>query len=237
MRSAAGLCGRGSQSENLEVAQEPSASPEAVSNIGAQAGMVVRMTPSRAEQTELHAALIKGDPTASARIFEALLDPLVERLTYRWTTLGRQELEDQATDSLIGYVSNPQRYDPQRASLLTYLTLDADGDLKNAYRSPRHNREQLASDVEDALSQRNETTDVELSVEDDRVFLARLREAFPDECDRRVIYLLLEGERSTSAYAAALGISDLPADEQRAEVKRVKDRIKKRLARLIEADE
>jgi RNA polymerase sigma-70 factor (ECF subfamily) len=195
------------------------------------------MTPSRGEQAELHAALVRGDPTASARIFEALLDPLVERLIYKWKTLDLQKLEDQATDSLIGYVSNPQRYDPQRASLLTYLTLDADGDLKNAYRSSRHDREQLTSDVEDALSQRNETTDVELSVEDDRVFLARLQEAFPDECDRRVIYLLLEGERSTSVYATALRISDLPVYEQRAEVKRVKDRIKKRLARLIEVDE
>jgi RNA polymerase sigma-70 factor (ECF subfamily) len=199
--------------------------------------MVVPMTPSRAEQAELHLALIRGDPTASARIFEALLSPLVERLTFKWNRLDRQALEDQATDSLIGYASNPHRYDPQRASLLTYLTLDADGDLKNAYRSTRRNREQLASDVEDAVSQRNETTDVELFVGDDRVFLARLREAFPDECDRRVIYLLLAGERSTPAYTSALGISDLPANEQRAEVKRVKDRIKKRLARLIEVDE
>lgn len=199
--------------------------------------MVVPMAPSRGEQAELHAAVVAGDPTASARICEALLEPLVERLSYKWKRLDRQALEDQATDSLIGYVSNPQRYDPQRASLLTYLTLDADGDLKNAYRSTRRDREQLASDVEDAVSQRNETTDVELFVEDDRAFLARLREAFPDELDRRVIYLLLEGERSTSSYASALGISDLQADEQRAEVKRVKDRIKKRLARLIEVDE
>lgn len=199
--------------------------------------MVVPMAPSRAEQAELHAALVAGDPTASSRIFDALLDPLVERLTYKWKTVDRQDLEERAIDSLIAYVSNPQRYDPRRASLLTYLTLDADGDLKNAYRSARHEREQLASDVEDAVSRRNERADVEFFLEEDRAFLARLREAFPDERDRRVIYLLLEGERSTAAYAAALDISGRPVDEQRAEVKRIKDRIKKRLARLIEVDE
>ena len=107
-----------------------------MSNFGSLAGIGCAGDAEPREQAELHASLVRGDPTASARLFEAhCFSPLVERLTYRWKTLGRQELKDQATDSLIGYVSNPQRYDPQRASLLTYLTLDADGDLKNAYRS------------------------------------------------------------------------------------------------------
>ena len=39
------------------------------------------------------------------------------------------------------------------------------------------------------------------------------------------------GERKTAAYALALGIADRPAAEQRREVKRVKDRLQKRLER------
>jgi hypothetical protein len=199
--------------------------------------MVATMTPSRAEQDALHDRLLKGDPTASARIFEALLEPLVDRLEFKWPRLDRRDIEEQAADSLISYITSPHRYDPSRASLLTYLTLDADGDLKNAYRSPRRRREQLASDVEDPLFRRNETTDAELFAEDDRALFARLRVAFPSEADRQVIHLLLEGERSTAAYAEVLGIADLSPEERRAEVKRVKDRIKKKVGRLFGVDQ
>ncbi len=218
--------------------QEPSrvAAP-AASNFAPAAGKDAAMAPSRAEQDALHQAVLSGEPTASARVFETLLGQLIGRLEFKWPILDRRDIEEQAADSLISYITNPHRYDPHRASLLTYLTLDADGDLKNAYRSPRRRHEQLAGDVEDPPFQRNETTDAELFAEDDRVLFARLRDAFPSEADRQVIHLLLEGERSTPVYAEVLGIADLSPEVQKAEVKRVKDRIKKRLVRLIEVDQ
>ena len=49
--------------------------------------------------------------------------------------------------------------------------------------------------------------------------------------EERVLDLMLVGERSTSAYAAALGLVDRPRAERAREAKRVKDRIKKRLER------
>ena len=61
--------------------------------------------------------------------------------------------------------------------------------------------------------------------------LARARDemaAFSDQ-DRRLIELLGAGTRSTSAYAEVLGISHLPREAQTKEVKRHKDRLKKRL--------
>jgi hypothetical protein len=45
--------------------------------------------------------------------------------------------------------------------------------------------------------------------------------------------LMLDGERKTSAYALALGLKGLPAHEREREVKKVKDRLKKRLARGV----
>jgi hypothetical protein len=61
-------------------------------------------------------------------------------------------------------------------------------------------------------------------------FLQQVREKLrPSE--QSVLDLLLSGERSTAAYAAVLGLAERPADEQAREVKRVKDRIKKRLER------
>ncbi len=46
-----------------------------------------------------------------------------------------------------------------------------------------------------------------------------------------VFELMRAGERKTEAYARLLGLSDRPPDEQRCEVKRIKDRIKKRIGR------
>ena len=66
---------------------------------------------------------------------------------------------------------------------------------------------------------------------------AKLRAAFPEERDRKVIHLMLENVRDTPTYAAVLEIADLSPEEQATEVKRVKDRLKKRMRRLMEEDE
>jgi hypothetical protein len=59
----------------------------------------------------------------------------------------------------------------------------------------------------------------------------RVCELVPDRGERRAFVLMLCGVRETSAYARALRISHLPWGEQCREVKRVKDRLKKRLRR------
>src|SRR5204862_6197783 len=61
----------------------------------------------------------------------------------------------------------------------------------------------------------------------------RLREVIDSlsEADRRVFDLMLDGERDTAVFAAALGVSDRPSEEQFDVVKRAKDRNKARLKR------
>jgi RNA polymerase sigma-70 factor (ECF subfamily) len=54
---------------------------------------------------------------------------------------------------------------------------------------------------------------------------------FNDEEDRQAAALILEGERSTEEFAKIFCLGHLPNIEQRREVKRRKDRIKKRLER------
>jgi RNA polymerase sigma-70 factor (ECF subfamily) len=53
-----------------------------------------------------------------------------------------------------------------------------------------------------------------------------------NEAEERAFRLWLEGERQTQAFADALGLGDLPPEEQQREVKRFKDRLIKRLRRL-----
>jgi hypothetical protein len=43
-----------------------------------------RMAPSRHEQDRLHSAVLARDPTAPPRVFEHLLEPLIERLRFNW---------------------------------------------------------------------------------------------------------------------------------------------------------
>ena len=65
--------------------------------------------------------------------------------------------------------------------------------------------------------------------------LAQIREAFPDERDRRAVLLLIADERSTEAFAEVWDVADLPRDERFAVVKRNKDRVKARIRRLRES--
>jgi RNA polymerase sigma-70 factor (ECF subfamily) len=74
------------------------------------------------------------------------------------------------------------------------------------------------------LLQREENAQVHRQEED-------LMSLLQDPKDRQILALRLRGERSTEAFAEILGISHLPTDAQRREVKRAKDRIDKVLRR------
>jgi hypothetical protein len=52
-----------------------------------------------------------------------------------------------------------------------------------------------------------------------------------DPKDIAFVELLQRGERSTAAFAKVLGLDKMPVEVQRKEVKKTKDRIKKRLER------
>jgi hypothetical protein len=83
-------------------------------------------------QDRLHAAVVAGDPTASAQVFKVMLEPLVDWLGFRWRNpRDAERVRDFAVDSIISYLECPSRYDPEKASLLTYLRMDAHGDLIN----------------------------------------------------------------------------------------------------------
>lgn len=193
------------------------------------------MKVEREVQDRLHADVCRGDPTASARVFEVLLDPLIRTLGHSWPDQREAErVRDAAIDSIMNYLAAPQKYDPSKKSLMGYLQMDAAGDLTNDYQRLKRERENRAdSDVELDDLLRNSSID-EYPSDRDRIHMsfAEVREALPDEKDRRAVLLLMEGERSTDAFARAWGLEDLPPDDRFAEVKRNKDRIKVRLRRL-----
>jgi RNA polymerase sigma-70 factor (ECF subfamily) len=200
------------------------------------------MPPSNDEATALLVRLRSGDPTAPSDLVVAYLDDLARWLQGRNPAVSAEECLTAAEDALLALIKNPTSFDPKRSSLLGYLRMSASGDLKNQWRAERRHvwRKTSLEDVElspgegkylrDGEADPAQRLEVrEWSLMSAKVIGALRAKLSPEE--RRVMDLMLEGERKTRAYAEALGLSGLPAPEQKREVKRVKDRLKKRLER------
>jgi hypothetical protein len=177
--------------------------------------------------SRLNKRLVDGDPTATAEAIETLLGPLTEELTEKNSKrVDPHMLQDAAEDALLKYVKNPTMYRPSRLGLFGYLTMAAQGDLKNelAKLERRRKNEKPLKNVE--VEDRRGNEEVE-----DPDLGSGLEKIFDDPRDLEIARLIADKERSTVRYAAVLGLSDRPAEEQRREVKREKDRVKKRMQR------
>lgn len=187
---------------------------------------------------ELHRLLLNGDPTAPARIVERHLDRLIERLSARFPNVP-DLVEDAVSQALTAYVMNPQIYNPDLSPLFNFLFMAAKRDLLNllAAEERRLKREVVELDADVALDEpgteylADETANPERLDLDQDELEARLQQVLPDPRDRELLKLMMDGERRTEAFAQILGITSLPLAEQRAVVKRHKDRIKQRLRR------
>ena len=184
----------------------------------------------------VHERLLQGDPTASADCADAVIGPLTKRLQKRFPELRRSDfLVDAVTDAVFSYLRRPDQYDPNKRGLLGFLSMAAEGDLKNALAKwHRRNEMEITLDhVDLEVVARNNVVgpagaDADVDLNEIRSGVNAL---FDDPRDRQVAELMLDGERSTKPFARLLGLEGLPVPEQRREVKRHKDRIKKRLAR------
>lgn len=196
--------------------------------------------PSREEGLAFHLRLCDLDPVAVADVCRAYLNPLLQWLAARFASIDDHLRQTAAHDALMTYGKTPQAYDPNRSDLATYLRIAARGDLLNLLkREAKHHRGRVGWEiVEDKQEGGNLSGAEEPSLQLQRAeeaqqwqaFLQSVIEGFT-EAERRVLQRMLAGERKTAGYAQALGIDALPPAEQEREVKKVKDRIKKRLAR------
>jgi|SRR3990172_6665826 len=190
---------------------------------------------------QLHQRLRQGDPAAPSEVILAYLEPLNRRLRQRFPWVQDETLiQDATTDALFQYVQSPERFDPTKSSLSSYLTMAARGDLLNALaRERRRSARQvpLETVAEAALAGNTlEEDESPGSAEEDRMaasqFMHHVLQQVPDPQDRELLKLMLAGERKTIRYAGLLQIEHRSEAEQRRIVKRHKDRLKKRLQRL-----
>lgn len=208
--------------------------------------------PSAETQARLHLRLLAREPDAPADLVHACLTPLLEALQGAFSADFLPDpalVDDCVMDTLMNFPKQPEKLDLARGSLWTFLFLDAKCDVLNAL--DKHQRRcarehgVLAIVAQDEQS-RNEEQEGQVFAAvcsgepvyylPEGIRLADVRAEVvailskPKDLD--IVTLLTDGVRATAPYAAVLGVTDLPPEEQRRYVKQVKDRWKKRLSRL-----
>src|SRR5438270_7187673 len=187
-----------------------------------------------AEQLDgLHRRIIAGSRSASRDLFVAVLRPLTAFLAKSHSALRNDEAHDLATDAILIYLRDPTRCDLGRASLWTYLCMVAGADAIDQFRTEARRRQLLetaAEDVADWARRANDVSDVDTSIDARRIMERHGHKLASSESERRLLALILEGEKSTKVLAEALGLEPRGAETEEL-VKQAKDRIKLRLKR------
>jgi hypothetical protein len=197
--------------------------------------------PLAEEGLTLHRRLLVADPLAPSDTCAAYLGPLLDWIERLFPTVDPHLRETAVHQALFSYVQRPARYDAARGDLALYLRMAARSDLWNLLRDEgRHHRGRVAwaavelGEEGGNLCGREDEPPLRLvhgeEAAEREQFLRSVAEGLTDG-ERRVLDLMCAGERRTPVYAEALGLAGLPAEQQERDVKRAKDRIKKRIER------
>lgn len=185
---------------------------------------------------EIHSSLIAGSRSASRDLFVTALRPIKAYLIKTHAGIREEDTHDLATDAILHHLREPQRFNAERASLWTYLCMTASADGTDLLRKRLRQQELLeaaAQDVELWVSRANDDVEMEMSAEARRIIEAHGHRLAVNDPERRFLALLLEGERSTAAFANVLGLD--PSKWATTEmVKQVKDRLLVRLRRVCD---
>jgi DNA-directed RNA polymerase specialized sigma24 family protein len=147
--------------------------------------------------------------------------------------LDREAAGDLATDAIVEYVTRPERFNPLRSSLFTYLGMIARRDGLNLLRGRAAAAKNFDKLVELAVAEGNNTGEQNHApLEAARIMQRHGQDLVTSREEQEVLNLYLAGEKETATYAAALGAAHLGVEEQKVLVKQYRDRLEKRLTRL-----
>ncbi len=191
------------------------------------------------ESVALHERALAGSRIVSAVLFEQVYPALLPDLCRRYLALHDHEVSDYLMEVIFSYEAHPQQYNPDKLMLDRYIAMAVRGDIKNALHARQKQPLPVSFDpVVHERDFRNSRRATDTTEESDAAhelseeFMQKLRELFPDERDRKVIELILDGVRETERFSEVLGIDTLDIETQRRRVKQVKDRIRIRMRRL-----
>ena len=194
-------------------------------------------------ELELHALVTNGDRLALTKLYDLCGERIINLLGARYPGVARQDdaqLYDAVNQAFFGYHRNPSTFDPERNTLQRFLEIAAERDLQNILeKEARHGKKKnLPGDVEleekfwnSIVNEQQEPENQLIAKETIALIDSELAVHFESSEDRVMASMIISGERETKAYAAVLQINELTVEEQKNEVKRAKDRIKKVLER------
>jgi hypothetical protein len=198
--------------------------------------------PSREIQDRFHQRILENDVTAFAEFCEAVFPYLISYLRRSFPLVEEHMRETIAIDDLLAYKLEPQKYDPTKASLIGYLQMAARMDMLNAIDKEKRRQQHLSSFEEHLLQDRMLDEDLAANNSPFENWLQDYQQlsyselldgldSFLNETEKKVLKLMLEGVRETDPYAETLELTHLDVKSRRKEVKRVKDRLIKKLRR------
>ncbi|MDN5211619.1 hypothetical protein QQ020_06140 [Fulvivirgaceae bacterium BMA12] len=192
-------------------------------------------------ERQLHSRVLEGDEVAASILFSKYSDSIIQELSRIFPEVVKQDLEsiyEGVTDAFLSYLAQPEKFDPNKATLRAYLLMAAKGDMKNIIDKKARALKKVGQSVELNEEVRNSKVDEMKNPEEQLLHQEvlslkkdQLRALFPKEIDFEVAELVLYGVRETGPYAKILELDDLEEAEQQREVKKVKDRIKVKLKR------
>jgi hypothetical protein len=191
----------------------------------------------------MHYRVSIKDPTAFSELCEQALPHLVDFLYNCFPTSDNHLRESAVIDCLLDYQTRPNKYNPDRLPLFSYLRMAVRRDMLNALDKQIRKESRLTS-MDDPTAQlyvfdranKDHQDDLDGWLqENSSLSFNEILEALDEKLDtleKEALILMLEGRRESSAYYSILQISHLDDQSARKEVKKIKDRIMKKLSRL-----
>jgi|ERR1051326_8555567 hypothetical protein len=192
---------------------------------------------------ELHQLILKGDGLALSKLYDLYGAEVIRKLKGWYRKLAKTDTAlfvEAVNEAFLGYYRNPFTFDPNKNTLLRFLEIAAERDLKNILvREKKHLETQKVPDnVEleekfwNSISKNAKMPDGQLIFNESMALINKeLANHFDNDLDLKLAKLVIAGERETDVFSGVLEIEELEIAEQRSEVKKNKDRIKKVLER------
>lgn len=182
-------------------------------------------------------------PTASRQLLYAYQKPMQAILRQQFPVFDAEIVGDAVSDALLALIQKPERYDAEQGTVLNYLLHIGKHKLLDSLRAyqRKNSVDYVGGNVELALVEEKQYREGNFAEPMDREdslpseVEQLLQAILPDPRDRKIWELICQGRTSVADYATLLGITHLAISEQKAEVKRQRDRVQKKVRRKQDA--
>ena len=193
--------------------------------------------PSPEEEMVLHQRLLEHDPLAYFDVFPMYMERIAKKL--EGIGFDVDVARDAALETVLAYRKKPERYDPQKVHLFTYIMGVAKHKAVDRWRSvqAQAQRDKKQGDVELLLRTPKDQVEKMETYVRVRQLVALLEEGeVLNERDQAILRLFLIGESSTEEMAKVLRLPPMSKEDRQLEAKRHRDRLMKLLERFGKED-